>query len=193
MVSIFKCLSLANIRMTRNVEIKARTPDLAALHKRVAEISDSGPELLVQRDTFYAAARGRLKLREFGDGTAELIYYERPDKIGPKTSRYTRTEIADPASMRELLGQILAIKAVVSKRREVFMVDRTRIHLDEVDDLGTFIELEVVLTESQMDSDGERIASDLMDRLGVRREDLIEQAYVDLLAVIPNRRSCCLE
>jgi predicted adenylyl cyclase CyaB len=167
--------------MARNVEIKARAPDLAALRERVAEVSDSGPEFLVQRDTFYAVPRGRLKLREFGDGTAELIYYERPDKIGPKTSKYTRTQIADAASIRELLSQILEAKAVVCKRREVFLVDRTRIHLDEVDDLGTFIELEVVLTESQMDSDGERVAAVLIDRLGVRQEDLIEQAYVDLL------------
>jgi predicted adenylyl cyclase CyaB len=167
--------------MARNVEIKARTPDLATLRKRVAEVSDSGPELLVQRDTFYVVPKGRLKLREFGDGTAELIFYERPDKIGPKTSKYTRTQIADAASMRELLGQILETKAVVSKRREVFLTDRTRIHLDEVDDLGTFMELEVALTENELDSDGKRAAFVLMDRLGVRQEDLIEQAYVDLL------------
>jgi hypothetical protein len=52
-----------------------------------------------------------LKLREFGDGTAaELIYYERPDKAGPKTSKYTRTQISDAASMRETksLGKSLA-------------------------------------------------------------------------------------
>jgi predicted adenylyl cyclase CyaB len=174
--------------MPRNVEIKARTSDLAALRKEVAKVSNSGPKLLVQRDTFYAVPNGRLKLREFGDGTAELIYYERPDKIGPKISRYTKTQIADAASMRDLLGQILEAKGVVSKRREVFLVDRTRIHLDEVDELGTFIELEVVLTEGQTDSDGERIASDLMERLDVRREDLIEPAYVDLLVISPDRR-----
>jgi adenylate cyclase class IV len=55
-------------------------------------------------------------------------------------------------------------------------------------EMGTFIELEVVLTKSQADSDGERIASELMDRLGVRQEDLIEQAYVDLLVMDPDRR-----
>lgn len=96
-------------------------PDLAALRKRVIETSASGPELLVQRDTFYTVPQGRLKLREFGDRTSELIYYERPDKAGPKTSKYTRTQIADAASMREVLGQVLETKAVVSKRREVFL------------------------------------------------------------------------
>jgi predicted adenylyl cyclase CyaB len=155
--------------------------DLAALRKRVVEVSTSGPELLVQRDTFYTVLHGRLKLREFGDGTAELIYYQRPDQAGPKTSKYIRTQISDPASTRELLGQALETKAVVSKQRELFLAGRTRIHLDEVDGLGTFMELEVVLTEGETDSDGERIASLLMEQLDVRQEDLIAQAYVDLL------------
>jgi predicted adenylyl cyclase CyaB len=91
--------------------------------------------------------------------------------------------------MRELLGQVLEAKTVVAKRREVFLAGRTRIHLDEVDGLGTFMELEVVLTEDETDSDGERIASVLMEQLGVRQEDLIEQAYVDLLG--DQRSSLC--
>jgi predicted adenylyl cyclase CyaB len=167
--------------MARNVEIKARVRDLAAVRKRVVEVSAAGSELLVQRDTFYKALQGRLKLREFGDGTAELIYYERPDKAGPKTSKYTRAQISDAASTRKALELVLGTKAVVAKQREVFLVGTTRIHLDEVDGLGTFVELEVVLTESETDSDGERIVSVLMEQLDVRQEDLIEQAYVDLL------------
>jgi predicted adenylyl cyclase CyaB len=167
--------------MTRNVEIKARVSDLAALRKRVVEVSASGSELLVQRDTFYAVPQGRLKLREFGDGTAELIYYERPDKAGPKTSKYTRAQISDAASTREVLGQVLETKAVVVKHREVFLAGMTRIHLDEVDGLGTFVEFEVVLTDDETDSDGERIVSVLMEQLGIRQEHLIERAYIDLL------------
>ena len=178
--------------MARNVEIKARVPDLAALRKRVVEVSASGPELLVQRDTFYTVLQGRLKLREFGNGTAELIYYKRPDKPGPKTSKYTRTQISDAPSMRELLGQVLETKAVVAKRREVFLAGRTRIHLDEVDGLGTFMELEVVLAEDETDSDGERIASNLMERLGVRQEHLIARAYIDLLESSDRHFARCL-
>jgi predicted adenylyl cyclase CyaB len=115
--------------------------------------------------------QGRLKLREFGDGTAELIYYERPDKAGPKTSKYTRAQISDVASTREVLELVLGTKAVVAKQREVFLAGTTRIHLDEVDGLGTFVELEVVLTEDETDSDGERIASVLMEQLDVRQEE----------------------
>lgn len=160
--------------MSRNVEIKA-------LRKRVVEVSAPGSELLVQRDTFYAVLHGFLKLRESDDGTAELIYYERPDKAGPKTSKYTRGKISDAPSMRELLGQVLKTKTVVAKRREVFLAGRTRIHLDQVDDLGTFIELEVALADDEADSVGERIASVLMEQLGVHQEDLIEKAYVELM------------
>jgi predicted adenylyl cyclase CyaB len=167
--------------MSRNVEIKARVHDLVTLRKNVAGMSASGPELLVQRDTFYCVLQGRLKLREFGDKTSELIYYERPDKAGPKISKYTRSQIPDAASMRELLGHILETKAIVTKRREVFLIGRTRIHLDDVDGLGSFVELEVVLAEDETDSDGESITSLLMEQLGIRPEDLIEQAYVDLL------------
>ena len=167
--------------MTRNVEIKARVSDLAALRKRDVELSASGSELLFQRDTFYTVPQGRLKLREFGDGTAELIYYERPDKVGPKTSKYTRAQISDAASTREALGQVLGTKAVVVKHREVFLAGMTRIHLDEVDGLGTFVEIEVVLNDDEADSDGERIASVLMERFAIRQEHLIERAYIDLL------------
>jgi predicted adenylyl cyclase CyaB len=171
--------------MSRNIEIKARVHDLVTLRQPVVELPASGPELLLQRDTFYSVLQGRLKLREFGDKTSELIYYQRPDKAGPKTSKYARTPISDTASMRELLGQILETKAVVTKRREVFLTGATRIHLDEVDGLGSFMELEVVLSEGATDSDGGCIASLLMERLGIRHEDLIEQAYVDLLGNLP--------
>jgi predicted adenylyl cyclase CyaB len=167
--------------MARNIEIKARVPDPAALRARVAGLATSAPQLPMQRDTFYNAPAGRLKLREFADGTAELIYYERPDQPGPKTSIYTRTPAPDAASMRELLARCLGAKAVVAKSRELFLAGQTRIHLDKVEGLGSFVELEVVLAAGQTDAEGEQIASDLMAQLGIREADLVGHAYVDLL------------
>jgi predicted adenylyl cyclase CyaB len=166
--------------MARNIEIKARVPDPAALRARVAGLATSGPELLLQRDTFYNAPAGRLKLREIG-GAAELIYYERPDRLGPKTSIYSRTPVPDAVSMRELLSRCLGTKSVVAKSRELFLAGQTRIHLDKVEGLGSFVELEVVLAAGQTDAEGEQIASDLMAQLGIREADLVGQAYVDLL------------
>lgn len=167
--------------MPRNIEIKARVPDPTALRARVVSLAASVPQVLVQRDTFYHAPTGRLKLREFADGAAELIYYERPDRLGPKTSIYSRTPVPDAASMRELLGRCLGTKAVVAKSRELFLIGRTRIHLDTVEGLGSFVELEVVLATGQTDAEGKLIASALMTQLGIREADLVDQAYVDLL------------
>jgi predicted adenylyl cyclase CyaB len=169
--------------VARNIEIKARVPDPAALRQRVAELSAKDGEVLLQRDTFYAVPSGRLKLREFDDGSAELIFYERPDQQGPKLSSYVRTPVIESASMRELLGRSLKIVGTVRKRRQVFLVGNTRIHLDEVEGLGTFVELEVVLADGEVDADGEAVISLLMRQLGIRNEYLIEQAYVDLWQV----------
>ena len=167
--------------MPRNVEIKARVADLAALESRLARLDAAGPVSLEQEDTFYECATGRLKLRRLGDGTGELIAYERPDASGPSTSRYVRYPTRDPALLAEALGAALAERGVVRKRRRLFTVGRTRVHLDHVEDLGSFVELEVVLDEKQSEAEGERIARDLMESLGIREEDLVEAAYVDLL------------
>jgi adenylate cyclase class IV len=61
------------------------------------------------------------------------------------------------------------------------LVGQTRIHLDEVEDLGTFLELEVVLDEDQTTEEGAEIARKLMKDLDVADTTLIHQAYIDLL------------
>ena len=155
--------------------------DLAAVRVGVQRLSASEPEELVQRDTFFQVPRGRLKLRENAERCAELIYYERPDQLGPKTSTYTRTPVEDPRTMQELLDKLLGRAAVVAKRREVFWINSSRVHLDNVEGLGSFVELEVVLSEEQTDAQGQLIAAELMAQLEIREDQLIAGAYVDLL------------
>ena len=169
--------------MPSNVEIKARIPDseFAALRERAAALAARPAEVLRQTDTFFATEKGRLKLREFHNGGGELIYYERPDQSGPKHSSYTRSDCPEPASMREALGRALGVRGVVEKRREVLLAGQTRIYLDEVSGLGSFLELEVVLANGQSVESGERIACDLLKRLGVPAEALESAAYIDLL------------
>src|SRR6185295_4080336 len=103
--------------MARNIEIKARVQDVSQLRSRIAAICLGKPLLLIQCDTFHDVPKGRLKLRETQDSTAELIFYERPDHAGPKVSSYTVTPVI-AASMHELLRRFVHIRAVVSKRRE---------------------------------------------------------------------------
>ncbi|MDD9971362.1 MAG: class IV adenylate cyclase [Myxococcales bacterium] len=169
--------------MARNVEIKAHlsADDLERVRKAAVARSSRAPELLHQRDTFYSVPCGRLKLRHFRDGGAELIAYERPDRAGPKTSSYIRSPCADEQSLDEALRRSVGLRGVVEKRREVIYVGQTRVHLDEVAGLGRFLELEVVLADGQDVEEGQRIALKLMDAFEIKPESLVEEAYVDLL------------
>ena len=166
--------------MNRNIEIKARTRDIAEIRQMVSAIA-SPPQVLAQSDTFFIVPRGRLKLREFGDSSGELIAYERPNESGPKESSYTVARCDDVRALSEALTRSLEIKGRVVKRREVFFVGRTRVHLDQVEDLGTFVELEVVLREDEPAGAGEREARELMERLGIALDALVPDAYIDLL------------
>lgn len=167
---------------SRNVEIKARVADPAGLRARALAMATGEPQIIEQTDTFFAVTRGRLKVRRFADGTGELIHYERPDAEGPKTSRYGLCPVADADLLVRVLGGALPAGVTVRKRRELVMAGRTRIHLDEVEGLGHFMELEVVLAGDEDASAGEAEARALMEQLGIAPGDLVEGAYADLLA-----------
>ncbi|GAB4503085.1 MAG: class IV adenylate cyclase [Anaerolineales bacterium] len=167
--------------MPANIEIKARVSDPIALRRRAEQLSDLPVEVISQVDTFFYTNRGRLKLRELGPASAQLIFYSRPDSAGPKRSDYRIFTTDEPASLKETLALALGVRGVVRKKRCLYMVGQTRIHLDEVEGLGHFLELEVVLRDGQEEAEGQAIAQDLMRRLGVGPEALLEGAYMDLI------------
>lgn len=167
--------------MPRNVEIKARVRDMSAVRARAAAMSDALAVVLEQEDTFFNVPDGRLKLRVFPDGKGELIAYRRPDAVGPKTSEYFVYRTPNPEALKDLLTRALGIRGIVRKRRLLYLVGQTRIHLDEVEGLGAFLELEVMLSDRQLEAEGEAIARRLLADLGVRDEDLMSSAYIDLL------------
>ena len=167
--------------MAHNIEIKARVPDFDALLARAGRLAGTEPELIVQTDTFFAVPRGRLKLREFADGRGELIAYERPNDAGPKTSRYALAPCNDARAMGSLLATMLGVAGTVHKTRRLFLAGRTRIHLDTVEGLGAFMELEVVLAAGESALEGEQEALRLMAELGIRPENLVKGAYIDLM------------
>ena len=129
--------------MARNIEIKARISNPDSIRAKARSLSSRPSEILEQTDTFFMVPRGRLKVRAFSDGSGELIVYERPDHRGPKESTYLRCACLNARLLVEALSRVLSIRGVVVKRREVFFIGRTRVHLDEVEDLGFFVELEV--------------------------------------------------
>lgn len=167
--------------MPRNIEIKARVADIEALTATVAGIADQGPTVILQDDTFFACAAGRLKMRVSAGGDGELIFYRRSDQPGPKESFYVRSPTAEPDALREVLSLAYGQAGRVRKRRVLYLVGRTRVHLDRVSGLGNFLELEVVLEEHEPSAVGVREAHELLRQLFVEPPQLIEGAYVDLL------------
>ncbi|XP_063543960.1 uncharacterized protein LOC134752260 [Cydia strobilella] len=170
----------------RNVEIKARITDYENICKVAAELSQSEGTVIKQDDTFYRVNDGRLKMRFYADSSATLVRYDRDNDGGPKLCNYELLEFSANESEKALLldsmlRKCLGARGRVVKERKLFMVGQTRVHIDTVQDLGHFMELEVVLRPEQTLEEGQAIARDLQTKLGVKDEDLIECAYVDLL------------
>lgn len=168
--------------MARNIEIKAHIESVESLAPRAAAIASEGPIEVVQDDTFFRCDTGRLKLRAFSSDNGELIFYRRVNQQGPKESFYLRSPTSAPETLRDSLSLAYGQVGRVRKHRTMFLVGRTRIHLDRVEGLGHFLELEVVLADGEPSEVGVREAHELMEKLGVRPSQLVEGAYVDLHA-----------
>lgn len=167
--------------MARNIEIKARTSSIASLAMQVGLLSQAEPVLIAQDDTFFECQSGRLKLRAFEDGTGQLIFYRRSDQAGPKESFYLMSETDNPDALRDVLATAYGEIGRVKKTRKLFILGRTRVHLDTVEALGEFMELEVVLDDDEQSEAGVEEAMTLMLKLGIQPSALIEGAYLDLL------------
>lgn len=173
--------------MARNIEVKARLAGgIAALLPRARQLAGGAePELIEQDDCFYPARHGRLKLRRFADGRGELIHYERADTEAAKASDYVRVLLPDAATceaLHQALARASGVLGRVRKQRWLLLAGQTRLHLDRVEGLGEFIELEVVLREGQGDAEGSAIAEALMRELGLADAPRLAGAYLDLLA-----------
>jgi predicted adenylyl cyclase CyaB len=163
----------------RNLEYKARLTDANRMLARAREL---GAELwgdLRQTDTYFLVRRGRLKLRETAGFQAELVYYERLEQDENRPSEYSVSPVSDPVSALEVLGRALTVIGVVRKKRTLVLLDTTRIHFDNVDRLGQFLEIEVPV------KDGEQAASERLNSLlagmGLSWEDCIRRSYLDLI------------
>jgi len=167
--------------MPRNIEIKARIDSVDQLQPRVAALADQGPMQIAQDDRFYECANGRLKLRRFAADLGELIFYRRADEHGPKESFYLRSPTDDPEGLHATLAAAWGERGRVVKQRTLYLAGRTRIHLDRVEGLGDFLELEVVLADDDAADEGVREAHALMARLGVDPSQLVQGAYLDAL------------
>lgn len=167
--------------MPANIELKARVRNFDEVRSKAERLSDTPVEIIPQEDTFFNVSHGRLKLRVLAPDRGQLIFYQRADQGGPKRSEYHIAETSDPDNLKRVLELAYGIRGVVKKTRYLYLAGQTRIHVDDVDGLGQFMELEVVLRDGQGDAEGQALAEDLMASLGVERADLLEVAYMDLI------------
>jgi predicted adenylyl cyclase CyaB len=163
-----------------NIEIKARCADPSNTRRRLATLGLRPAERMRQVDTYFHCPHGRLKLREIHGQEAHLIQYHRADDATAHSSDYVIAPVGVPEFLKEVLARALGVRVVVKKTREVYLWHCTRIHLDEVAGLGTFVELETVLMDQSV-AEAEQECREVQAALGIREGDLIAGSYADLM------------
>jgi predicted adenylyl cyclase CyaB len=165
----------------RNVELKARDRDPAQSLALCEALGADDQGELIQRDTYFNVPTGRLKLREEKGGASHLISYLRADELGERLSRYRITQIDDAGGLEAALSESLGRRVVVSKRRRLFIWRDVRIHLDRVDGLGSFLEIEAVAPDRSDLADERQKVRHLREAFAIRSDDLINCSYSDLI------------
>ncbi len=164
----------------KNLEFKANCDSLDMLRQRLANLQAEHRRTMKQLDTYFNVPQGRLKLREINAHEAQLIYYERSDLAESRYSNYQVCDISEPTAFMQIATMAWGVKGVVEKQRELWMFGDTRIHLDEVRDLGQFVELETVIRD-QTEGEAQAEHQLVKDALGIKEEDLISISYSDLI------------
>lgn len=168
--------------MPANIEVKARVSNPIETESQLRSIVGDPTATLEQEDVFYSVSKGRLKMRCENPTHCELIYYTRPNEPGPTMSSYFRRIIDNPEQKREELVVRFGVRSIVKKHRLLFLLEGSRIHLDNVSGLGYFIEIEVPIHSSLDTHLATARAKKLMKLLSIQDSDLLHSAYDDLLA-----------
>jgi len=134
-----------------------------------------------QIDTYFHVPQGRLKLRE-GDIENALVFYDRPNQTGPKQSDVTLSKVPVGSDVKAVLNKALGLMTVVDKRREIYFVDNVKVHLDRVEGLGAFVEVEAIGGANEVGKLSQQCQAFLTE-FGIRQEDLLEGSYSDLLVL----------
>ena len=165
-----------------NIEIKAHCEQPEHIREILKEHDAEFKGIDHQTDTYFKVPDGRLKLRQ---GTIEqnLIFYRRPDSESPKASDISLVSVEHPDQLHELLTNALPTKVVVDKKREIYFIANVKFHIDKVDELGHFVEIEAI------DEDGtigeEKLRKQCryyVELLGIADEDLVGHSYSDMIS-----------
>ncbi|MFH1263618.1 MAG: class IV adenylate cyclase [Pseudomonadota bacterium] len=164
-----------------NVEIKCTYPDLKRGKTCAERLGARFDSVQHQIDTYFATRSGRLKIREIEGKGAQLIPYLRPDTTGPKVSDYQMIPIPEVRAVKALLDEILGIEVVVEKQRSIYLLQNVRIHLDEVKNLGSFLEFEAVYDRPEEEESERTKVNRLLSEFGVKPDSLLAGSYREML------------
>lgn len=165
----------------KNIEIKAHCKDVSKIRLILQKMNASYKGSDHQIDTYFICTNGRLKLRE-GNIENNLIHYLRDDKTGPKKSNFSLFKTKGQAGLKELLTKALDIKVIVDKRREIYFIDNVKFHIDQVKQLGEFVEIEVMDKSGEfLEADMIKICNKYIELFALTSNDLIDRSYSDLL------------
>jgi len=167
-----------------NIEIKAHTTGHTRIRKYLKDHSADFKGIDHQTDTYFCVPQGRLKIRE---GTVEscLVFYKRDDLPGPKRCNYHIVQFTpgapEAARIKELLTASLGILCVVDKKREIYFIDQVKFHLDKVDNLGTFFEIEAIDTGGVGEETLIKQCEKYLNEIGIGEEQLVSVSYSDMI------------
>lgn len=167
--------------MHLNVEIKARCTDPAAIRNYLLAHKADFKGTDHQTDTYFNVAHGRLKLRR-GNVENSLIHYERSNQSGPKTSAVNMMKLTDGGTLHSVLSSALGIKTEVVKKREIYFIENVKFHIDEVDGLGSFVEIEAIDFDGSIGEEKVRQQCEYyIKELQIQAGDLLTHSYSDML------------
>jgi adenylate cyclase, class 2 len=164
-----------------NIEIKARCSNADTIRDYLLQHNAEFKGTDFQTDTYFTVTNGRLKLRE-GNIENNLIYYERSNDSGPKSSHFQLVKVEDTAGLKAALAKANGIKQVVKKKREIYYIGNVKFHIDEVEGLGHFMEIEagnilVYKTKDEL----QQQCDFYLEQFGIKKEDFIAVSYSDML------------
>ncbi len=166
----------------RNVEAKFRLRNPARALELAIALGFERRDELSQRDTFFVTASGKLKLRqEAGAGGACLIYYNRRDSATLQLSDYEIVPVVQPDRMRAILAEAMGVLAEVIKHRTLLMRHSVRLHIDRVEGLGEYGEIEAVLSEGESEDANLEAVARLLNALEISDADRVRVSYFELI------------
>ncbi|RPI15729.1 MAG: CYTH domain-containing protein [Ignavibacteriae bacterium] len=168
--------------MAENIEIKAILREPAAVEENIKQFT--GNELsavLHQTDTFYRNPFGRIKIREINNDSTEVIFYNRSNSAEVRKCRYYRFNLLFPKFTKGFFRTFFGVRGIVVKERRLYFYDNTRIHIDTVKNLGSFIEFEYVVDEAHPQKNGYPVVKELMRQLNIKDNDILSVSYIDML------------